>query len=105
MTTRPAPLEVLTSVATSLIEPGALNDGVLVDLDPSRRTKYLPRTILAAWIRDADVIGIWAIDQTSVGVGPIFALDGAAREYTNWGAAAKGDSKLEAERTAVLGYP
>jgi hypothetical protein len=99
-----APESVLEAVAHSLLEPGELTHGVLVDIDARRPTKYLPRTLLAAFIRDTDVIGVWAVGLENI-LGPIIALDGPAREFTDWGAAATGTSKLEAERIQVLGYP
>jgi hypothetical protein len=51
------------------------------------------------------VIGVWSIRENPWGTGPIYALDGAAREWTDWAAAAKGDSNLEEERVKVLSYP
>jgi hypothetical protein len=97
--------ELLEAVGASLIEGGSLVGGVLVDLAPERLTKFLEPVIFAASIEGTGQIGAWSIRESAGGVGPIYALNGVAREYTDWGAAAGGDSKFEAERGEILKYP
>lgn len=100
--------------APNLIE--AISDGLLDDATEVVRVRAVevaaerrndrcwPALMVAAQLRDGDrlVEAVWATGALS---GPIVAVDAVAREYSVWGAAAKGDSRMGEIKDMFAGYP
>lgn len=100
--------------APSIIE--AIRDGLLdeetevlnvqaVEVAAERRNdRCWPALMVAAQLRDGGrvVEAVWATGALG---GPIVAVDSAAREYSSWGAAAKGNSRMGGIKDMFATYP
>lgn len=93
------------------ISEGLLNAAIevvkvrAVEVDAQRRNdKCWPALMVAAELRDGDgvVEGVWATGALS---GPIVAVNSVAREYSTWGAAAKGGSPMGEIKDMFATYP
>jgi len=101
--------EAVAAVAGGLKVSGTeLIDAVELAVAPERRNdRGWPVAVLAARIVGHDFgegkIGVWAIGGESIG--PIFALDSVAREWTSWGEAAQPGSRAMETVERLAGYP
>lgn len=93
------------------ITEGLLDDSLsvvkvrAVEVAPERRNDCCwPTLMVAVQLQDGtDVVeGVWATGALS---GPIVAVDPAAREYSTWGAAARGDSAMGRIKNRLAACP
>lgn len=95
------------------IEAGLMGDDATLGLsamvsvaEGRRNTNGWPEVMVAALVltpeEPAGVPAVWACATDG---GPIFAVDGAAREYSTWSSAARGDSRAGEIKNMFAGYP
>jgi hypothetical protein len=96
---------VIVEALTPGIITGTLGRTAIVPVAPQRRnTRDWPEVMVAGEIQteSTTVIAVWACAMKG---GPIFAVDGAAREFSTWAAAARGDSRAGATKNMFAEYP
>jgi hypothetical protein len=101
--------EAVKAIAPGLKVSGArLENAVEIDVAEERRNdRGWPTSILAARIAGHDFddrhVGAWAVGGD--GVGPIFAIDAVAREWSSWGEVAEPGSRAAEMIERLAGYP
>lgn len=100
---------IVDSVSEGLKVPGsALSDAEITPVAVERRNdRGWPAYFLGARIIGAeftgDHIGVWAVGGDDA-VGPIFAIDSVAREWSSWGEAAQPGSRAMEVIERLAGY-
>jgi hypothetical protein len=96
-----APAAVVDAVASGLTTagPGSLTRGRIGRVSGSAGA-YLVADIEAEGIEGSGPLAVWWVggDLTGYDVGPIAAIDGIAREFSDWGAAAQPGSPADEAR-------
>lgn len=106
MISHEAPLHLIVTIQDGLVdEDMSLGTAVIVEVAHHRRnTDGWPALMVGALVVAPDMPdGVPAVWATGEDGGLILAVDGAAREYSTWAAAARGDSRTEMGTFA--GYP
>jgi len=108
MACRDAPAELIEAVSSGLLQPDmSLRSAVVVAIAEDRRNdRGWPEVMFAALVTTSDnpngVPAVWAAAATG---GPIFAVDGAAREVSDWTSAVRVDSRAHQIKNMLGGYP
>lgn len=99
VTCKPASRAILDAVASGLTTsgPGSLPQGRLGTVEGSAGT-YLVAEIDASGIQGRGQFGVWWLGDAEGIPGSIFAIDGLAREFSDWGAAARPGSPADESR-------
>jgi hypothetical protein len=103
-----APLHLIVTIQDGLVDDDmSLGTAVVVEVAQHRRnSEGWPSMMVGALVIAPDMPeGVPAVWATSEDGGPILAVDGAAREYSTWEPAAKGDARDGADKTTFAGYP
>lgn len=101
---------LVEAIATGLTVSGGgdLEGAAVVTVASDRRNdRGWPAQIVAAQITGAGLdgaVGAWATAETETD-GPIFAVDGIAKEFSDWGSAAQPGSQMAEVRDTIANYP
>lgn len=103
-----APLPLVEKIQAGLIGVNvSLGPAVAVRVARWRRDRYVwPALMVAALVVAPNMPrGVPAVWATGKQGGPILAVDGAAREYSDWGMASQGDSIVWAKKNMLTRFP
>jgi hypothetical protein len=106
----PASVEQLSAISDGLIPPvKTLTNGFVMDVPAGQRfpTDQIfpgwPQVLIGGRMQPGDQIGIWGLGNARTMVGPLAAVNPAARDHSEWGAGAKPGSPMDAAMIRLAG--